>query len=152
MNLLLRLLERRYYVGAAVLIAAVWAAARWGSAALNHVDYLLHPPAEVVSPLADAILKETGARESAKLRGLHRAVSAEIAAARAKGFSVGKLQRLADSALALDVPAYRSAAVERLNKLRLAIPQQKEAFRPATADDVNPEIFIAPRSKRAARR
>ena len=75
-------------------------------------------------------------RDSARLRGLHRAVSAELALARSRGHDVDKLQRLADSALKLDTPAYRSAAIERLNKLRLVIPQKKETFRPAAADDV----------------
>jgi len=153
MDLLLRLLERRVIIGIAVVLGAVWAAERWGGYAQGGADLMMHPPAETSSPLSADIIKTSEARESAKLRGLHRAVSAEIAAAAANGFKVEKFQRLADSALGLDTPAYRSAAVERLNKLRLAIPQKKEAFRPAAAEDLNPDLFDSPRPKgKAARR
>lgn len=147
MDLLLRLLERRIVVAGAVVLAAVWIGGRWGGYAQGRADLMMHPPADAVSPLSADIVKSVEARESAKLRGLHRAVSAEIAAAAANGFSVDKFQRLADNALALDTPAYRSAAVERLNKLRLAIPQKKEAFRPAASEDMNPDPFDNPRPK-----
>lgn len=152
MNMLLRLMEWRVVAVAAVLLAAVAAADRWHGWALTRVDLWLHPPAEALSPLAADLRKDVDERGSARLRGLHRAVSAEIQAARAQGFAVDKLQRLADSALTLDTAAYRLAAIERLNKLRLAIPQKKETFRPAAADDANPDFFVEPRPKRAARR
>lgn len=153
MDLLLRLLERRVIIAGAVLLAAVWIGGRWGGYAQGRADLMMHPPAPVDSPLAADIKKDVEARESAILKGLHRTVSAEIAAARANGFEVDKFQRLADSALRLDTPAYRSAAIERLNKLRLAIPQKREAFRPAAADDHNPDSFDSPRPKgRSARR
>ncbi|MBI2387366.1 MAG: hypothetical protein HYV14_15360 [Elusimicrobia bacterium] len=153
MDLLLRLLERRVIIVGSVILAAVWAGGRWGGYAQGRADLMMHPPAEASSPLAADIIKTSEARESAKLKGLHRAVSAEIAAAKANGFNVDKFQRLADNALGLDTPAYRSAAVERLNKLRLAIPQKKESFRPAAAEDMNPDVFDTPRPKgKAARR
>ena len=153
MDLLLRLLERRVIIAIAVVLAAVWAGDRWGGSAQYQADLMLHPPADAVSPLSADIIKTSEARESAKLRGLHRAVSAEIAAAAANGFKVEKFQSLADGALNLDTPAYRSAAIERLNKLRLAIPQKKETFRPAAAEDLNPDLFDSPRPKaKAARR
>ncbi|MDD5303130.1 MAG: hypothetical protein PHS14_08470 [Elusimicrobia bacterium] len=153
MDLLLRLLERRVVIGIAVVLAAVWAGGRWGGYAQGRADLMMHPPADAVSPLSADIIKASEARESAKLRGLHRVVSAEIAAAAANGFNVEKFQHLADNALGLDTPAYRSAAIERLNKLRLAIPQKREAFRPAAAGDLNPDLFDSPRPKgKAARR
>jgi hypothetical protein len=153
MDLLLRLLERRVIITIAVVLAAVWAGERWGGYAQGRADLMMHPPADAVSPLSADIIKSSEARESAKLHGLHRTVSAEIAAATAHGFHVEKFQRLADSALGLDTPAYRPAAIERLNKLRLAIPQKKEAFRPAAAEDLNPDLFDTPRPKsKAARR
>lgn len=151
MDLLLRLLERRFVVGIAVVLAAVWAGERWGGYAQGRADLMLHPPAEAL-PFAADIIKDAEARESAKLHGLHRAVSAEIAAAAANGFAVEKFQRLADSALGLDTPAYRSAAIESLNRLRLAIPQKKETFRPASSEDLNPDLFDNPRPKGKARR
>ena len=95
MDLLFRLLERRVIIAIAVVLAAVWAGERWGGYAENSADMLLHPPADAVSPLSADIIKTSEARESAKLRGLHRAVSAEIAAAAANGFNVEKFQRLA---------------------------------------------------------
>lgn len=150
---MLRLLERRVIILGSALLAAVWIGGRWGGYAQGRADMLLHPPADATSPLSADIKKTVEARESAILRGLHRTVSAEIAAAAANGYNVEKFQRLADSALKLDTPAYRSAAVERLNKLRLAIPQKKETFRPAAAEDLNPDLFDNPRPKsRAARR
>ncbi len=153
MDLLLRLLERRVIVAIAVVLAAVWAGGRWGGYAQGRADLMMHPPADVKSPLAADIIKSSEARESAKLRGLHRVVSAEIAAAKGNGFKVEKFQRLADKALDLDTPKYRSAAIERLNRLRLAIPQKHEAFKPAAAGDLNPDLFDNPRPKaKAARR
>ncbi len=153
MDLLLRLLERRVIIALASLLAVVWLVEHFSGYVQGRADMMMHPPADATSPLAADIKKDVEARESAKLRGLHRAVSAEIAAAAANGFKVEKFQRLADSALDLDVPAYRSAAVERLNKLRLAIPQKKETFRPAAAEDLNPDLFDSPKPKgKAARR
>jgi hypothetical protein len=148
MDLMLRLLERRVVIGIAVVLAAVFIAGRWGGYAQGRYDLMQNPPADAKSPLSADIMKDVEKRESAKLKGLHRAVSAEIAAAAANGFDVEKFQRLADGALALDSPAYRSAAIERLNKLRLAIPQKKEAFRPAADGDLSPEaVEKAPRRK-----
>jgi hypothetical protein len=153
MDLLLRLLERRVIITIAIVLAVVWAGERWGGYAQGRADLMMHPPADAVSPLSADIVKTSEARESAKLRGLHRAVSAEIAAATANGFHVEKFQHLADNALGLDTPAYRPAAIERLNKLRLAIPQKRETFRPAAAEDLNPDLFDNPRPKsKAARR
>lgn len=153
MDLLLRLLERRYIIGFAALMLAVWAVEHWGGYAQGRADLMMHPPADANSPLSDDIKKSVEVRESARLRGLHRTVSAEIAASAANGFKVEKFQRLADSALTLDTPAYRSAAIERLNKLRLAIPQKKETFRPAAAGDLNPDLLNIQRPKgKAARR
>ncbi len=150
MDLLLRLLERRVIIFVAAILAAIWIGGRCGGSALGRADLLLHPPATAASPLAADIINTVSARESAKLKGLYRAVSAEIATAAVKGFQVAPLQRLADNALAFDTPAYRSWAVERLNKLRLAIPQNKETFRPAIAADFNADPNDSPRPKSKA--
>ncbi len=135
MRLLLLLLERRFVIVLAIVLALVWAGGRWGGDARSRADLLLRPPAETISPLSADIKKNAEARESAKLRALHRAVSAEISAAEASGFKVEKFQLLADTALELDTPAQRPLAVERLNKLRLALPKQREAFQPASSGD-----------------
>jgi hypothetical protein len=151
MNLLLRLLERRYVLSIAVALTAVWASGRWGGYALGQADLLRHPPAETASPLAADIKKEADARDSAALVRLHRAVSAEIKTA--PGIDARKFQRLADNALRLDSPKYRSAAIERLNKLRLAIPRRQETFRPASDEDISPEPLneTRPRAKDVSR-
>lgn len=150
MDLLLRLLERRVIIAIAVVLAAVWSGERWGGYAQSRADLMMHPPADAVSPLSADIIKNSEARESAKLHNLHRTVSAEIAAATANGFHVEKFQHLADNALEFDTPAYRPAAIERLNKLRLALPQKKETFRPAATEDLNPGLFDSPRPKSKA--
>jgi len=152
MDLMLRLLEPRVVIGIAVALAAVFIGGRWGGYAQGRYDLMRNPPADVKSPLSADIMKSVEARESAKLKGLHRAVSAEIAAAAANGFAVEKFQRLADGALKLDTAAYRPAAIERLNKLRLAIPQKKEGFRPAAAGDLSPDASEKPAPKRKAAR
>ncbi len=145
---LYRLLERRYLIGIPVAFTVLWAIGQWGVYARSRADMVLYPPApKTVSPLAADMIKTSEARESAKLHGLHRAISAEIAAAAANGFDVARLQRVADNALQLDTPAYRSTAIERLNRLRLAIPLKKEGFRPAAAGDLSPDTLETPRPK-----
>jgi hypothetical protein len=152
MDLMLRLLERRIVIGMAALLVVVWVGGRFGGYAQGRYDLMRNPPADAKSALSADIMKDVETRESAKLKGLHRVVSAEIAAAAANGFDVERFQRLADGALALDSPAYRSAAIERLNKLRLAIPQKKESFRPAADGDLSPELPDKPAPPRRTKR
>ena len=137
----LRLLDRRWVIGLCVAAFLIFAVGEWGGSILYRIDVMRNPPAPAASqsPMAADMMRDVQARESARLRGVYRSVSAELAAARARGHDVAKLQALADSALKLDKPNYRGAAIERLNKLRLVIPQRKESFRPANADDLNPE-------------
>ena len=150
MDLVLRLLERRVVIAIAAVLAVVWAAGRWGRCALERADLMMHPPAGAAAPMSSDIQKDAEARRSVQLRALHRAVSAEISAAAANGFKVQKFKVLADDALKLDTPAYRAAAIESLNRLRLAIPRKKEAFRPASPNDMNPDMFDSPRPKSKA--
>ncbi len=135
MEMMLRLLKPRNILTATVFLAAVAFALRFGHSTLERIEFWLHPPAAVFSPLAADLIKDADARQSAHLRGLHRAVNAELRAARSKGADVVALQLLADSALTLDVPGYRSSAIERLNKLRAAIPRIKSVTRPASNED-----------------
>ena len=151
MNLLLRLTERRSIAAAILLLAAVATVVRWGAWAHPRFELWLHPPAEAYTMLAAPLLKDSDARQSARLRGLHREVSREIQAAAALGFNVDKLQRLADAALALDSAAYRSVAFENLNKLRLSVPRKKDIARPE-ADDAGADEVAPPRQRRRARR
>lgn len=107
-----------------------------------------------VTQAAD-ITADLDARESLRLKGLYRAVSAEIAAAKARGRAVDSLQAAADSALTLDAPTTRAFAIENLNRLRLAIPQPQDAVRPSAPGDEKPDALPTPPSsapKRARRR
>jgi hypothetical protein len=150
MDLLLRLLERRVLIGIAVAAAALAAGEYALPYALDRLDAWRHPPPPAVSPLAADLVADNERRESARLRGLHRVVSAELAAARARGHDVDKLQRAADSALALDEAAYRGAAMERLNRLRLAVPVGGPQVRPADPDLDAPDSVgeTVPRARR----
>ena len=153
MNLLLRLLERRTIIGLSVAAAALLLVNRYGAYWLESADMTLHPPADVPQPLAADMLKDVETREAARVRGMHRAVSAEIAAARAQGFKVDGLQTHADDIFAMDSPDYRPQVIERLNKLRMAIPQKKPFTRTAGEDDRNPDRLDAPMPKpKSARR
>ena len=153
MDLLLRLLERRTIIALAVALAAILFAHNYGSYWIDRADMMRHPPASAAAPLAVDILKDAETREAAKFRGLHRAVSAEISAARAQGFKIEELQTLADDILAMDKPEYRAVAIERLNKLRVAIPQKKNFKRTANTDDQNPDLFdpLPPKSSKRHR-
>jgi hypothetical protein len=91
--------------------------------------------ANTSATLDSAILSDLEHRESVKLQTLHKIVSREISIAQAKGFDVKRLQKIADQALSLDTRNYRATAIDRLNSLRLAIPQSKEVIRPAGFDD-----------------
>jgi hypothetical protein len=101
--------------------------------------------------LAADIAKDLDHRESLKLKGLYRDVSAEIAAAKARGRPVDALQAAADAALRMDTPATRPFAFENLNRLRLAIPQPLDAVRPSAQGDEPSDAPAAPPA-RAARR
>lgn len=104
---------------------------------------------------APDIAADLDARESKKLQSLYRDVSAEIAAAQARGRRVESLQGAADAALKLDAPATRALAIDELNRLRLAIPQPLDAVRPSTAGDEKPDAVPTPPSsapKRVRRR
>lgn len=150
---LLRFLDRRviFAFTAFLVVAFVWG--RWSGEILERADFWMHPPAPVSSPLAADLKKDVQARESAKLRGLYKTVNAELAAARARGAKIENLQQLADTAMDLDSEKYRGAAIERLNKLRLVIPQPNGRILPANGEDLNPEkAQETPKPKRVKRR
>jgi hypothetical protein len=151
MDLLLRLLERRVIFGLAAVFAALLLSSRFGDYWYDRADMMAHPPAAVSSPLAADMVKDNETVAAAKVRGLHRAVSAEIAKAAAEGFQVDALQKSADDILKMDGPEYRSVAIERLNRLRMAIPQKKTITRTAGSDDRN-DSLEAPAPKRARKR
>ncbi|HXT02109.1 MAG TPA: hypothetical protein VN915_15650 [Elusimicrobiota bacterium] len=106
---------------------------------------------------APDIAADLDARESKRLQSLYRDVSAEIAAAAARGRRVESLQGAADAALKLDAPATRALAIDELNRLRLAIPQAQDALRPSIGSDdkldqvATPPSSAPKRHKRRAR-
>lgn len=113
-----------------------------------------HFAAERGAVSAPDIAADLDARESKKLQSLYRDVSAEIAAAQARGRRMDGLQASADAALKLDRPETRAYAIERLNRLRLAIPQALDALRPSSSGDEGSDApptppSTAPRRRRA---
>ncbi len=107
--------------------------------------------ARTTSPLAIEIDSDLERKESARLRLLHHLILEEISAAEKKGFDVSRLRAIDDQALALDSKPYRAAAFERLQKLRLVIPQTVEPFRPASEDEESSDHLTAPSSRPTAR-
>jgi hypothetical protein len=151
MDLLLRFLNLRSFLIAGGIIAFVVLADRFQEYPRGWYENRLNARERGTSPLGGAIAQDLEARESARLKALHRTVSEEIAAAQAKGFAVGRLQAVADKALALDTPRFRPAAMERLNQLRLVIPQAKEPFQPAVENDDAADIPAAPKPSSSRR-
>lgn len=128
METLLRFLNARIFLILGTLVALIALAdrfqeypRRWYENRLNAIERRLPAP-----PSAD-IARDLNARQSLKLKALHREVLQDIAAAKARGDDVDHLRAIADKALALDSPAYRSAAMEMLNKLRLVVPRAEKA-------------------------
>jgi hypothetical protein len=154
MERLLRWLNARTFLYLVAAAGGVFLADRYQGLARLAYENAVRPVERGPRVLPSDLLQELDARESLKLISLHRTVSAELAAAKAKGFDVAKLQAAADSALGLNVPKYRAAAMERLNKLRLAIPQGQSGVRPATlADEASDSPKIPkPSLKRSRRR
>jgi len=151
METLLRLLNARTFLAVAALVALVLLVDRFGGYPRVWYEARQDAGERGASSLSGAIARDLDARESAKLKALHRAVSDEIAAAQAKGLNVANLQAIADKALGLDDPRYRHAAMERLNQVRLAVPQVSEVVVPATdADDKN-DIPAAPKATKKRR-
>lgn len=153
METILRFLNARSFAIAGLVVAAVVLADRYQEIPRRWWQERQDAADRGSSALGKAIDADLDRKESQRLRALHKAVSEEIAAAQAKGFDVARLQPIADKALALDTPAYRPAAMERLNKLRLVIPQSMEPFRPAAADEEPSDAPPTPKAKpRAARK
>lgn len=150
METLLRFMNARSFLllgGAAALIALAVFATR----AAREKEEERRLAAERGATPSPDILEELNARESAKLHALHRRVSGELAAAEAKGYRVDRLKALADGELAFDTPAMRAGAIERLNRLRLAIPKNAESFRPAGLEEDVSDVPPSPRGHAEAR-
>jgi hypothetical protein len=146
MDFILRHLNARGLLGAGGLIAALVLAVRFHDAPYRwYMDRILAQERGGAA-LATDISRELDARESLKLKGLYRDVSAEIAAAKARGRPVDSLQAAADAALRMDAAATRPFAVDTLNRLRLAIPQPLDAVRPSTAGDEPSDATATPAS------
>lgn len=146
METILRFLNARSFATVGIVIAVVVLADRYQGIPRGWWQTRVDAAARGTSPLAGDIAADLDKKDSLRLRALHKTVSDEIAAAQAKGFDVARLQPIADKALALDTPAYRPAAMERLNKLRLVIPQSMEPFRPAASDEEPSDGPATPKS------
>lgn len=151
METILRFLRPRTFAGLAALAAAVVLIDRFQGYPRYWWMRRRYAAERATRPEGADIARALDAAESRRLRALHRQVVFELESARARGFDVARLRRIADSALSLDAPAYRRAAIERLNKLRLAIPQSTEPFRPAGVDEEPAGGLPTPRSSAGTR-
>lgn len=152
METLLDYLKLRYFLVAGGLVAAVVLADRFQEYPRGWYERRLNAAARGTSTLGAPITQDLEARESARLKALHRTVSAEISQAKARGFKVDGMQLLADKIMLLDTPQYRTIGFERLNALRLRIPTPMESFRPAADDEDSADAAPAPAPKGAKRR
>jgi hypothetical protein len=122
-----------------VLCASVWTLDAYQEYPRRAYARLFPPQATARDARGADILGDLDAKESLRLRALHRQVALEIASAGAQGRPVGGLRRLADSALALDRAGYRAQGIDKLNAVRLKIPQG-DAVRAVSPDDDRTEI------------
>lgn len=122
LDFLLKWVTGRNIAALGALAALAFVAERYQEVPRAAYERWRYPPQAGPGPRAAAIEQELERKERLRLRALHRDVSAEIARARRRGLRVDGLQRLADAALALDMPGYRLEAMRRLNDVRLRVP------------------------------
>ncbi|MFI5349712.1 MAG: hypothetical protein ACHQ2Z_09220 [Elusimicrobiota bacterium] len=152
MDLILRYLNARGLLTTAGAIAAFVLLLRFHDAPYRWYEDRKFAQERGAAMLATDISQDLDARESLKLKGLYRDVSAEIASAKARGKPVDGLQAAADAALRMDAAATRPFAIDNLNRLRLAIPQPLDAVRPSNGGDDASDAPGTPPSSPARRR
>lgn len=150
MDLILRYLNARGFVLVGGTIAGFVLLVKFYDAPYRWYEDRKFAQERGAAVLATDISTDLDRRESLKLKGLYRDVSAEIAAAKARGRPVDSLQANADAALRLDNAATRPMAMESLNRLRLAIPQPLDAVRPSAGGDEPSDAPATPASSPAA--
>lgn len=139
LDFLMKWATGRSLVVLCVVGVLAWAAEQFQEYPRAAYERWRYPAQARSDPAAAAILKDLDAKESSRLRALHREVSREIAKADAAGRKVAGLQRLADAVLSLDSPGYRQEGMAKLNEVRMRIPQG-EAVRAAGPDDDQVEV------------
>ena len=152
MDFILRHLNARGFLMTAGTIAAFVLLVRFYDAPYRWYEDRKFAQERGAAMLANDISRDLDARESFKLKGLYRDVSAEIAAAKTRGRRVDGLQAAADAALNMDAAATRPFAIDNLNRLRLAIPQPLDAVRPSAAGDEPSDAPGTPPSSPVRRR
>ncbi len=145
-ELLVDCLKPRVFAAVAAVALAAWLAGRYGGYPKDWYSRWRHPPAGPAAGGED-IAAALDAHQSRRLHRIYARVSGEIAAARARGLDVTGFQEAADAALALDNPRYRDAAIERLNRLSLAVPQKAEDARPAGEDSGQEDELATPAAR-----
>lgn len=149
MDFLLKWVTGRTVAVFCALAALIWAADTFQQYPRAAYQRWRYPPQKGDSKASASIERELDAKESLRLRALHRQVSAEISAAQARGRQVAGLQRLADSILSLDMPGYRLDGMERLNGVRMRIPQGESVRAISPEDD---QVDVPPDVRGKARR
>lgn len=124
MESLLDWLNARTFAAAAIAAGSIWAVVVFQETPRRWYQDWRYPHQAGRSPLSAAIDRDLEAHASLRLKALHREVRKELARAREEGFSVAPLEKTADLCLEMDAPAFRAEAVERLQKLRRAIPRR----------------------------
>ncbi len=152
LDYLLALLKPRVLAGLAACAGLLLAAEHWGPTIRQELEMEFRPPASAEAPLAADMLKDSDKREAARLKGVHRAVLADIERSRSQGFAVDHFRASADAILAGAVAENRDAAFQRLNDLRMKLPRKKGFSGTANAEDRNPDLNDAPQPKPRARR
>lgn len=134
MELLLRLMDRRLLLLGGLLLMTLWFADQIKTRYGDSLRARFAPPKStaldprLAAPIAAA--NDAGAR--AKVGSLYRVLLAELDAAENQGFDVSAQRDAAAKVFALNSePAYRDAALERLNRLRVSIPRKLDGVRAA---------------------
>jgi hypothetical protein len=151
MEVLLDWISYRALAAVGALVILVFAADRYGGYPIQWYDRWRHPPVGAAVGGEDIKLA-LEQEQSVRLHSLYQRVSREIAAAEAQKLDVAGLQASADALLAFDKPRYRVFAIERLNKLRMAIPQRSEAARPASLEEAADDEIPTPQATSAGKR
>jgi hypothetical protein len=151
MDVLLDWMTFRTFAAVGVAAALLFGIERYRGYADQWYDRWRHPAVGAAVGGED-IAADLQRRESLRLHSLHRLVSDEIARAQSQGLDVKGFQAAADAVLAFDNARYRDAAIERLYKIRLAIPQRPEQTRPASLNEAADDEIPTPKTSSAARR
>lgn len=108
-----------------------------------------YPPIGVAGKEGTAILADNEKRAANRVQSRYRRVLAMLEQAKAQGFQVSGLERKAQAAIGLNVPAYRRQAIKFLGEIEMAVPRAKPRLAPlgpsqAPSEEVEEDLAPAP--------